>query len=133
MVAIGWMFYTKCKFEGMNQLFNSSGWSRNLMVKIILLLVFVLLFSGCEDKYQKGYAEGYQRGYSEGASDTENRMNKEFDEKLSKQELDDLTTSYSVRSTEVCGGGGVNVNGKHYSGGKTGCVRVYSDGRIEKY
>jgi len=103
------------------------------MVKIILLLVFVLLFSGCEDKYQKGYAEGYQRGYSEGASDTENRLNKEFDEKLSKQVLDELTTSYSVRATEVCGGGGVNVNGKHYSAGKTGCVRVYSDGRIEKY
>ena len=96
--------------------------------KIILAgLLFVL--AGCEDKYQ----QGYQQGYSEGASFAENKMNKECDEKLSKQERDATSSSYSVTSTEVCGGGGVNLNGKHYSGGKTGCVRAYSDGRVERY
>ena len=95
----------------------------------ILFAGLLLLLTGCEDKYQ----EGYQQGYSEGASFAENKLNKECDEKLSKQERDSTTSSYSATSTEVCGGGGVNLNGKHYSGGKTGCVRAYSDGRVERY
>ena len=95
----------------------------------ILFAGLLFLLTGCEDKYQ----EGYQQGYSEGASFAENKMNKECDEKLSKQEHDATSSSYSVTSTEVCGGGGVNLNGKHYSGGKTGCVRAFSDGRVEKY
>jgi hypothetical protein len=39
----------------------------------------------------------------------------------------------AVSSTAACGGNGITLNGKHYSGGKTGCVKVYSDGRVERY
>lgn len=99
------------------------------MKNYILLVGLLLVISGCNDRYQ----EGYQEGYSEGASFTENRLHKDCEEKLSKQKRDSETSSYGGGSTEVCGGGGVNLNGKHYSGGKTGCVRVYSDNRVERY
>ncbi len=96
-------------------------------MKWIVMLSFIFLLSGCKDKYQ----EGYQSGYVDGVIQTENRLKKEYEEKLQDQKI--TNRSFSVYSTEVCGGGGVNVNQKHYEGGKTGCVRVYSDGRVERY
>ena len=42
-------------------------------------------------------------------------------------------TSTTYTTTEVCGGGGVNVGGRHYSSGQTGCVRVLSDGTVQRY
>lgn len=95
----------------------------------ILLVGLLFVITGCDDRYQ----EGYQNGYSDGASFTENRLNKDCEDKLSKQERESRASSYSMTSTEVCGGGGINLNGKHYTGGKTGCVRAYSDGRVERY
>ena len=92
---------------------------------ISLLLPIILL--GCKDKYQ----EGYQIGYSDGVRSMESKL-EESEKKLQDEKRKSQRTFSSV-STEVCGGSGVNLNGKHYSGGKTGCVRVYSDGRIEKY
>ena len=94
-----------------------------------MLSIFLLLV-GCEDKYQKGY----ETGYLEGVSITEKRLNELIqlqEEKIYRLERQSNYSS-GVSSTSVCGGG-VEVNGKHHSAGKTGCVRVYSDGRIEKY
>lgn len=96
-------------------------------MKFITILSLTFLLFGCKDKYQ----EGYQSGYVDGVIQTENRLKKEYEEKLQDQKV--RNRSFSVYSTEVCGGGGVNVNQKHYEGGKTGCVRVYSDGRVERY
>ena len=97
------------------------------LITLILLMTSLVTLSGCKDKFD----EGYQSGYINGVYDTEQRLKKEHEEKISELERKNRN-SYSVTSTEVCGGG-VNLNGKYYSGGKTGCVRVYSNGRVEKY
>jgi hypothetical protein len=94
----------------------------------ICLIASLFILSGCKDKFQ----EGYQSGYIDGAYDTELKLKKEYEIKISELERKNQN-SFSVTSTEVCGGSGVNLNGKHYSGGKTGCVRVYSNGRVERY
>jgi succinate dehydrogenase/fumarate reductase-like Fe-S protein len=75
------------------------------------------------------------KSYLEGVSVTEKKLNEVIElleEKIKRQERQSTYTS-GISSTSVCGGGGVEVNGKHHGAGKTGCVRVYSDGRIEKY
>ena len=92
-----------------------------------LLISLSLLIVGCKDKYQ----EGYQVGFSEGVMATEAKLRQEYEEKIKR--IEESNRQYSVTSTSVCGGGGVNVSGKHYEGGKTGCVKVYSDGRIVRY
>jgi hypothetical protein len=98
-----------------------------LMKKYFVAVVLVTLLSGCSDRYQ----EGYDAGYSDGAITTEKRLKREYEERLAEQKRDSF--SYSSTSVETCGGAGVTVNGKHYQGGKTGCVRVYSDGRVRQY
>jgi hypothetical protein len=103
-----------------------------LCKSINLFGVMVLfLLAGCTDKYQ----EGYQEGYAQGARETEVRVRAEYEQKMEALQSDaSYAPSYTATvSTEVCGGNGVNLNGKHYSGGKTGCVRVLSDGKVEKY
>ena len=95
-------------------------------IKLSTFLVLILL-AGCKDKYQ----EGYQIGYSDGVKSMEFKLDES--EKKLQDEKRKSQQSFSSVSTEVCGGSGVNLNGKHYSGGKTGCVRVYSDGRVVKY
>ena len=94
----------------------------------LFILISLLVLVGCKDKYQ----EGYQVGYSDGVRSMESRL-KESEEKLETLKRQSTNYSYSSVTTEVCGGNGVNSNGKYYSGGKTGCVRVYSDGRVERY
>ena len=89
---------------------------------------------GCKDRYQEGFDAGYAEGFSRAKLDVENRC----EERLEEERRSCRDRSYSagaprVYSTEVCGGDGVTTNGKHYSGGKTGCVRVHSDGRVEQY
>lgn len=103
-----------------------------LRTPIYFLVVAVLFFSaGCADKYQ----EGFQEGYAQGAKEAEVRIRAEIEQKMEAlQRAASNASSYSATaSTEVCGGNGLNLNGKHYSGGKTGCVRVLSDGRVERY
>lgn len=89
-------------------------------MRFLVVFILSLILYGCKDRYK----EGYDIGYSDGVAITENRLKNEYEEKNNR---------LSVTSTEVCGGGGVNVNNKHYAGGKTGCVRVYSDGRVVRY
>lgn len=100
-----------------------------------LLLLVAFVSSGCSERYKEEYEKGYQAGYADGQHDARN----ECDEKLKKErttcqeEIESLTREPSATSTEVCGGGGVNFNGRHYAGGKTGCVRVFSNGKVERY
>lgn len=96
-------------------------------MKASIIFIIVLALYGCKDRYQ----DGYDAGYATGVSSAEARLKSEYEEKLRNYE--DKTNRLSVTSTEVCGGGGVNVNNKHYPGGKTGCVRAYSDGRVVRY
>ena len=100
------------------------------MKNILITLVFLLL-SGCEDQYQKGYTAGYAIG----VSITQNKLNEVIETQAEKIKALERPSrpSLSGYSTEVCGGGGVHANGIHHSAGKTGCVRVFSDGRVEKY
>ena len=100
-------------------------------MKRLVIVTIAVLLSGCQDKYQ----QGYETGYVDGVQATENKWKEVVELQTEKIErLEGRNTFNSgVHSTEVCGGGGVNVNGKHHGPGETGCVRAYNDGRIEKY
>jgi hypothetical protein len=99
------------------------------MLKSCALLLVVCL-AGCADKYQEGYAAGYEAG--EVAARTRDAA--QCEERQREQErLRTQSDSSAYVTTEVCGGAGVNVNGRHVAGGKTGCVRVFSDGRVQRY
>ena len=95
-----------------------------------VLLLFIGL-TGCADRYQEGYTAGYEAG----AAAARAREVAQCEEKQREQERQrTLFESPSAAvTTEVCGGAGVNVNGRHVSGGKSGCVRVFDDGRVERY
>jgi hypothetical protein len=96
----------------------------------LIAVLFAIVLS-----YEKVQDSGYVAGYNDGIAVTEKRLNELIElqaEKIRRLEKQGATSS-GVYSTEVCGGNGVDVNGKHHSAGKTGCVRVFSDGRIEKY
>ena len=108
---------------------------KRMIVYLILGLLVGLSVSGCQDHSQEAYQKGYQAGYAEGSYDSEKVCQTKVDEEKSicnDRMSNSFSNSYGA-STEVCGGGGVNVNGKHYPGGKKGCVRVFSDGRVERY
>lgn len=88
---------------------------------------------GCKDRYQEGFDAGYAEGFSRAKLGVEKRC----EERLEEERRAWGDRSYSagtprVYSTEVCGGGGVTTNGKHYEGGKTSYVRVHSDRRVEQ-
>jgi hypothetical protein len=100
----------------------------------VTLLLSTTTIVGCKDKYQEGYDQGYAEGLYQGKRDAEKQCEEKIDEEKKSCRDRSYSSSYSSSySTEVCGGGGVNLNGKHYEGGKTGCVRVYSDGRVVRY
>jgi hypothetical protein len=99
---------------------------RNLLV----LLVVMFAITGCKDRYDEGYAAGYADG-----TDAGEKIGYEKAQEQHETESRATESYYPSRyvTTEVCGGSGVNVNGKHYPGGKTGCVRVFSDGTVHRY
>lgn len=99
-----------------------------MVMRTFYLVLLVLMASGCSDKI----GDAYNSGFADGVKATEQRLQGEFERKL--RDMERSCSNYgSSGSTEVCGGNGVNVNGKHYSGGKTGCVRVFEDGRVQRY
>ncbi|WP_138514569.1 hypothetical protein [Rhodoferax bucti] len=102
-------------------------------MRILVIMLAAVVLVACGDKYK----DGYQDGYAQGSHDAEVRVRADYEQQLSRiqGELSSKSSSSYSASTqsEVCGGSGVNFNGKHYSGGKTGCVRVLSDGRVERY
>lgn len=108
---------------------------KTLTAGIGALLVIGLLIVALDLNNEKVRDRGYVEGYDYGVAVTEKRLNDLIELQAEKiRRLERQGTTYSgTYSTEVCGGNGVDVNGKHHGPGKTGCVRVYSDGRIEKY
>jgi len=94
-----------------------------------ILLVHAVLMIGCDDRYQEGYEEGYAFAYQL----AKQAARADCEQQLSVREDASASPGWRSRSTEVCGGGGVNVNGKHVSAGPTGCVRVFSDGTWQQY
>lgn len=93
-----------------------------------LMVCSILLLVGCGNQTEEAYNSGFVDGFRE----AEKVMKEKYENKLSELERS-CSKSFGYSSTEVCGGGGVNLNGKHYSGGKTGCVRVFEDGRVQRY
>ncbi len=83
---------------------------------------------GCKDRFD----EGFSAGYAAGVSDTTTRLKLEHEQKMLELDRQRASTN-AVTSVQTCGGAGVNLNGRYYEGGKTGCVRVYSDGRVVRY
>ncbi len=102
-----------------------------ITMKFIFLFLLAILITGCEDQQKRFYSEGYAQGVADAEARLRDECKSKIDQTITEQ--NNSSSSYRVTSTEVCGGGGVNVGSKHYDGGKTGCVRVYSDGRVEKY
>jgi len=103
-------------------------------VRILCLLIPLVVLCGCEDKYQTGYAAGHAAGYAQANAAAERRV-AEVRAELERENRDAnaIRESFNSVETTVCGGGGVNLNGKHYSGGKTGCVQVLSNGTVRRY
>lgn len=99
---------------------------------IIMPTIFGLI--GCDYRFQDGYDQGYAKGYTAGLQEASELAAKRCDERVDALANSCRSARYSSSvSTQVCGGDGVTLNGKHYPGGKTGCVRVYSDGRVERF
>ena len=97
-------------------------------------MLAVAFIGGCEDRYD----EGYRAGYADADAVAESRIESQkaalaVCEEERSEAIYDTGANYRSVTTTVCGGGGVNVSGKHISPGKTGCVRVYSDGTTERY
>lgn len=87
--------------------------------------------AGCADRYQQGYQEGYASGYAAAEEIAKRRLEEE--QQRARQAAAWTQPTRAAYSTEVCGGSGVNVNGRHVAGGKTACVRVFSDGTFHRY
>lgn len=116
--------YTRLMFKA------SDGMDNFMRYKTRIIVVAAILLQGCDDRY----AEGYQDGHDEALAEVERRIAEieEYEDEQSEASYGGGVNYRSV-TTEVCGGGGVNVDGKHISPGKSGCVRVYSDGTTERY
>ncbi len=98
-----------------------------------VILLSALFITSCKDRYKEGYDAGYEEGFSQASIVGEKGCNERLKEEKGACSNKSYSSGYSSEySTAVCGGG-VNVNGKHYDGGKTGCVRVYNDGRVVRY
>ena len=97
---------------------------------IFMLGVVILTIAGCKDHYDEGYAAGYADGSAAGEKIGLEKAMAQHD--AESRAIENYAASPYV-TTEVCGGSGVNVNGKHYAGGKTGCVKVFSDGTVKRY
>lgn len=102
------------------------------MGNFVLALCVFLFLSGCGDRYQEGHDAGFLDGFNAGSRSAHESCEQKIENAKDMCEQYSRPT-FSTYSTEVCGGSGTNVNGKFYSAGKTGCVRVYSDGRVERY
>ncbi len=90
----------------------------------------IFIMAGGKDRCDEGYVAGHADGSAAGEKiGFEKAMAQHETESRAIERYDSPT----YVATEVCGGSGVNVNGKHYAGGKTGCVRVLSDGTVQRY
>jgi len=97
-----------------------------------MLFSALLLLSGCRDRYQEGHDAGFIDGFIAGSKSSDESCEQKIENAKEMCEQNSRP-SFSSYSTEVCGGSGTSVNGKFYPAGKTGCVRVFTDGRVERY
>lgn len=102
------------------------------MRKVFFVSVLVAL-SGCSDRYEEGYAQGFSDATAQATATAEQKCQETIEREMASCRAAITNEVHSYVQTTVCGGGGVNVGRRHYSGGKTGCVRVFSDGTVEQY
>ena len=85
-----------------------------MLRNIFMLWVVILVIAGCKDRYDEGYVAGYADGSAAGEKIG-------FEKSMAQHDAESRAIESYVSSpyvtTEVCGGSGVNVNGKHYAGG----------------
>jgi hypothetical protein len=104
------------------------------LLTFLPMAVLVTVLSGCADRYKEGYEAGVESGFRQGFDEATKQSRAECEERVDRQrDRCSISNSRTYSSTEVCGGGGVTVGGKHHPAGKTGCVRVFADGRVERY
>lgn len=94
------------------------------------LCLSLALVAGCNDRFDEGYAAGYNDGRVAGEKAA---LEKAERKGAAQRRSAETYRSTGYVTTEVCGCSGVTVNGKHYAGGKTGCVKVFSDGTAHRY
>lgn len=99
--------------------------------RLFVVAVCIGLCVGCQDRYQEGYQDGYSTAMSQ-VSNCTTQLDRCEQEKKNNS-YSSSSSNFSSVTTEVCGGNGLTLNGKHVRPGKTGCVRAYSDGRVERY
>lgn len=102
------------------------------MLKVFFILVLIAL-SGCSDRYQEGYEQGFSDATTQATAVAEQKCQETIEQEMRSCRAAITNEVSSYVQTTVCGGGGVNVGKRHYASGKTGCVRVFSDGRVEQY
>lgn len=101
------------------------------MIRLLIVCLAATLVA-CKDRFDEGYAAGY----AEASAAVRKTVEEQCETKVRSCERAASSytpPSFSSVTTEVCGGGGVTFNGKHYKPGKTGCVRVFSDGRVQRW
>lgn len=100
-----------------------------------LVVTAVVFVSACGNGYQEAYEEGYEAGLAAGKLDAKKAVKVpevcEPESEASAAAAPNWTSGPAF--TEVCGGGGVDVGSTHIQPGESGCVRVFNDGRIERY
>lgn len=100
-----------------------------------LVVAVVEFVSACGNGYQEAYDAGYEAGLAAGTLDAKNAVKVpeacEPESEARAAAAPGWTSGPAF--TEVCGGGGVDVGSTHIEPGEAGCVRVFNDGRIERY
>lgn len=99
----------------------------------------VVLISACTQETDAEHKQAYEAGYADASVKLKNVYERRVQEMEAthRREVEVLKSQIPgpslTQSTEICGVDGANVNGRHIDGGKTGCVRMYSDGRYERF
>lgn len=120
-------------------LHRNGGTRKPARLMLVVLQVAISVSAGgcgnrCSDAYDAGYAAGLAAGSSrdsEAAQEVQKAQERKPD--LSSGEQEASGWNSGPTATEVCGGGGVDIGTEHIEPGDSGCVRVFSDGRIERY
>jgi hypothetical protein len=95
---------------------------------LLLLAAMVLQVAACTERYDEVYQDGFLAGRTAAfneVSDLRETARARFSAHAVDGDRD--------MSTEVCGAGGIILNGVHVSFGNSSCVRVYADGSVARY
>lgn len=99
---------------------------------VVAMSVFVL---ACGDGYQEAYDAGYDAGLAAGKLNATKAVKDPEACGPEPEASADAQPSWTSGPlfTAVCGGAGVDVGSTHIEPGESGCVRVFGDGRVERY